>query len=434
MKLTIDKPRRRDAPYQRDIVWSQHKMSMLIDSILNNYYIPPLIFSVRPSAEGNIRYCIDGKQRLSSIWKFMRNEIPFIDESGERDEYLYFDPSGTQDVLEGTTNRKYISDSEKERFNDLEFTMIEYNNLNEDEELEIFSRVQLGMALTFGETLNAFNNEASRLCKEIKVKYDLKKLLGKDARVFHVFATFEKISDDPQGKKVLNNTSPLKKQKLPLIQYIIFGLYIFRHSNLTLKQYITDLQHLRTHFDLNYNANTVMGSPCFQEGIRWMDIIHQEREAEKHQQQQQQQQQLQLQLQQQLNNNNNNYNNNNNNNSITFSTSTSSAFTSRANNNNSSSSSNNILIDSSDDDESQFTEESDDDIATNNNTNKHLGPMTKPSPSLKRLKTAHNNKSVLNRELKILDSPSINPSRVSSSMGQTSRSGQPMARRGGHRK
>ncbi|EPS97903.1 hypothetical protein FOMPIDRAFT_17561, partial [Fomitopsis schrenkii] len=33
-----------DPEYQRDVVWPETKQSGLIDSILRNYYIPPVIF------------------------------------------------------------------------------------------------------------------------------------------------------------------------------------------------------------------------------------------------------------------------------------------------------------------------------------------------------------------------------------------------------
>lgn len=55
-----------------DIVWPDTKKSFLIDSIFRNFYIPPVIFAVREAADGaEIRVCVDGKQRLTSISKFM---------------------------------------------------------------------------------------------------------------------------------------------------------------------------------------------------------------------------------------------------------------------------------------------------------------------------------------------------------------------------
>lgn len=61
-----------DPEYQRDVVWPDKMKSELISSLLNNFYVPPVIFSitVKENAAGKrrqYRVCIDGKQRLSSI-------------------------------------------------------------------------------------------------------------------------------------------------------------------------------------------------------------------------------------------------------------------------------------------------------------------------------------------------------------------------------
>ncbi|KAJ8095966.1 hypothetical protein PM082_015187 [Marasmius tenuissimus] len=65
-----------DPEYQRDVVWTDQKQSGLIDSLLNNYYIPPVIFCVKTdSMNREIRTCIDGKQRLTSIRRFMDGEL-----------------------------------------------------------------------------------------------------------------------------------------------------------------------------------------------------------------------------------------------------------------------------------------------------------------------------------------------------------------------
>ncbi|KAK5186620.1 hypothetical protein LTR16_009644, partial [Cryomyces antarcticus] len=57
--------------YQRDVVWKQNKMVGLIDSLMENFYIPPIIFNRQEvkADDGTIRHkrvCVDGKQRLTS--------------------------------------------------------------------------------------------------------------------------------------------------------------------------------------------------------------------------------------------------------------------------------------------------------------------------------------------------------------------------------
>ncbi|KAI0314934.1 hypothetical protein OF83DRAFT_1085318 [Amylostereum chailletii] len=69
-----------DPPYQRDVVWPEAKQIGLIDSLIRNYYIPPVIFAVKTAEDGSeTRVCIDGKQRLTSVQKFIDGLIPHRD-------------------------------------------------------------------------------------------------------------------------------------------------------------------------------------------------------------------------------------------------------------------------------------------------------------------------------------------------------------------
>ncbi|KAF8233761.1 hypothetical protein L208DRAFT_873504 [Tricholoma matsutake] len=61
-----------NAEYQRDVVWNEHKQIQLIDSVMHNYYIPPIVFSFIINEDGSeTRICIDGKQRLTAVQKFL---------------------------------------------------------------------------------------------------------------------------------------------------------------------------------------------------------------------------------------------------------------------------------------------------------------------------------------------------------------------------
>ena len=48
----------------------------LLDSIWRNYYVPPVVFAVYKDEEGEeVRCCVDGKQRLTSIQKFFDGQV-----------------------------------------------------------------------------------------------------------------------------------------------------------------------------------------------------------------------------------------------------------------------------------------------------------------------------------------------------------------------
>jgi hypothetical protein len=48
----------------------------IIDSLYHNFYIPPVIFAVMRDEDGEeVRVCVDGKQRLTSIVKFLDGHV-----------------------------------------------------------------------------------------------------------------------------------------------------------------------------------------------------------------------------------------------------------------------------------------------------------------------------------------------------------------------
>lgn len=73
-----------DPPYQRLSVWSDEKQSFFIDSLLRNYPVPPIFLHKKINdATGKQSFdVIDGKQRLTSIIRFIKNEIPAISDNG----------------------------------------------------------------------------------------------------------------------------------------------------------------------------------------------------------------------------------------------------------------------------------------------------------------------------------------------------------------
>ncbi|GLB43075.1 putative protein of unknown function DUF262 [Lyophyllum shimeji] len=132
-----------DPEYQRDVVWPDTKMVGLIDSVFRNFYVPPVIFAVVSFEDGTEKkICIDGKQRLTSIQRFMDGLIPHKDpESGEK--WWYRDTGAG-----GKTRRKVLPERFRRIFQDKQVVCVEYQDVTEDDEREIFQRVQLGMALT----------------------------------------------------------------------------------------------------------------------------------------------------------------------------------------------------------------------------------------------------------------------------------------------
>ncbi|KAF5333571.1 hypothetical protein D9611_002455 [Ephemerocybe angulata] len=135
-------------PYQRDDVWPKPKKMALIDSIWSGIYIPPILFFMN---DEGVRVCIDGKQRLTSIDRFLTGQIPHKDPVTKK---LWWFTTSEQ----SKTTRLEIPESARKEFLQRTVTCVEYRNLTPATEREIFNRVQLGSPLTSAEKLQAVNS------------------------------------------------------------------------------------------------------------------------------------------------------------------------------------------------------------------------------------------------------------------------------------
>jgi uncharacterized protein with ParB-like and HNH nuclease domain len=109
-----------DPEYQRDVVWDETRSSALVASIIRKfphkslrkttrisltldcaegYFIPPIIFNLITAMEypdqggpkkvkKYYRICVDGKQRLTSLIKFMDGRIGVWDSSNPPKKWL----------------------------------------------------------------------------------------------------------------------------------------------------------------------------------------------------------------------------------------------------------------------------------------------------------------------------------------------------------
>ncbi|OBZ67046.1 hypothetical protein A0H81_12868 [Grifola frondosa] len=138
-------------PYQRDIVWTEAKQVKLLDSLFRNFYVPPVVFAVYKDEDGEeVRKCVDGKQRLTSIQKFFDGQIP------------YRDPKN---------RRHFVPEHWKRDFASKQITCVEYHNLNRGFERDIFQRVQLGMPLTAAEKLQAIASPWAEFISDLDARF-----------------------------------------------------------------------------------------------------------------------------------------------------------------------------------------------------------------------------------------------------------------------
>lgn len=151
--------------YQRDVVWPDSKQIGLIDSVFRDFYIPPVVFAVTRDDEGyEVRVCVDGKQRLTSIQKFFDGQIPHKDAKTKR-LFWYTISENSRGV------RNEIPERYKKEFAGKRITCVEYYNIDPGQEREIFQRVQLGMTLTAAEKLQAISSPYAEWISELEHRH-----------------------------------------------------------------------------------------------------------------------------------------------------------------------------------------------------------------------------------------------------------------------
>lgn len=151
--------------YQRSSeVWSEEKQSFLIDSLVKNFPIPPIfLHEFIDQSSGKTKYdVIDGKQRLTSIFKFIEGKLSLPEDCSD-DGYC-------EEAMNGT----FFQDWDKDDFSDIKRDFWQYQinivfiDSDEEETInDVFDRLNRN-----GEPLTA-----QEFRKAMYSQYDLYKLL-----------------------------------------------------------------------------------------------------------------------------------------------------------------------------------------------------------------------------------------------------------------
>ncbi|KAK1222739.1 hypothetical protein PQX77_014412 [Marasmius sp. AFHP31] len=172
--------------YQRDIVWKQDRQEGLIESLFKNCYVPPILFSTCMDRDGaEFKTCMDGKQRLTAIQSvsfrvghycatfcYSRDieNIPgnFEVKDSETDDVLWF--TDNQEVKIRALKR-LLPQRLRDIFCSKQISCVEYEEISDDEQRDIFIRVQKGMALTGPEKLRAMGGPRRDFIDALVKKY-----------------------------------------------------------------------------------------------------------------------------------------------------------------------------------------------------------------------------------------------------------------------
>lgn len=147
-----------DTSYQREVVWSDDKFENFINSCFHKIIPNPVILNKSIGENKKIIYnCIDGKHRLTSLLKYVDNKISFK-HNGMK--YFYSKTPTNQHSIDETV----LSEVERKNFNNILIPVVIYDNIEEEDEKDIFNRIQLGKPLATGElVLSNFNNARVKL-------------------------------------------------------------------------------------------------------------------------------------------------------------------------------------------------------------------------------------------------------------------------------
>jgi hypothetical protein len=168
--------------FQREEVWEDDKKRLLIDSILRGWHLPKFYF--RKTGEGTFE-CVDGQQRLTTIWEFYDNKLE-LDKS-------------TAKKFGGKTYRE-LNEDFSDAFDDFEADIEEIEDATDEELRTLFLRLQLGTPLNTAEKLNAIGGEMCDFCQRIsKQSFFTEKIPLKDTRFAHFAITTQWMFVEARG-------------------------------------------------------------------------------------------------------------------------------------------------------------------------------------------------------------------------------------------
>ncbi|KAH7116956.1 hypothetical protein B0J11DRAFT_537976 [Dendryphion nanum] len=163
--------------YQREVVWTADRMAGLVNSLMENFYIPPIILNRKTIADSDSEestlVCVDGKQRLSSVRAFIQGLIPCHDRHGIKWWFC---------IAPGSVgkSKRILPEEVRRQFLRKEFCSFEYQNISTEQEEDLFARVQMGMQLSAAEKMRAQSGPWQELARLFVDDYPIVFSLLKD--------------------------------------------------------------------------------------------------------------------------------------------------------------------------------------------------------------------------------------------------------------
>jgi len=236
-----------DPDFQRDFVWSLKQQSRLIESCL--MCIPLPVFYVAEAEDGRI-IVVDGLQRLTTFYKYLKNEFA-LSKLGD---------GGEKTAQESFLTGKYFKDLQinlQERVEDTQLTLYILDaKAPHRAKLDIFERVNSGQPLARQQMRNClFNGSATKWPAEVSRTQEFLDATGgslnqktmRDREAINRFCAFQVLGTEQYKgdinvflAKSLEKMNSLSEDKLENLRrvfqksmwanYFLFGKHAFRKS------------------------------------------------------------------------------------------------------------------------------------------------------------------------------------------------------------
>jgi len=147
--------------YQREFTWSNEKQDLFIDSVVNNYIIPPIIL-IKLNGKKGCRYeCMDGQHRLTVLKHYIEGTpinkdsphyIRYVKKENDKNINVYYKENDKETSKE---NNRVMNVDELSAFNDKKLIVIKISNFDKNMD-DVFDKVKNEMFLRLqkGERVN----------------------------------------------------------------------------------------------------------------------------------------------------------------------------------------------------------------------------------------------------------------------------------------
>ena len=142
-----------DNAVQRSFVWKNtskdNRMSMLIDSMMRGLPVPPMYCNcIFADVKSKIYDFLDGKQRVTTIVKFLKDEFPLVNIPTFEDE------EGNEQDFNGLVYSQ-LPEEVQDTIKTYSLTVYYYENMDQEDAEEMFRRLNNGKSLTAIELTRA---------------------------------------------------------------------------------------------------------------------------------------------------------------------------------------------------------------------------------------------------------------------------------------